>query len=81
MTNIVLDIKYFLRYELLSSLIFGPVWTDRRTESDAYDPAMQNAQVDSKTGMQLRMSPVGTLSIWVGHQDSPANKDSRHVCR
>ena len=43
---------YFSRYELLSSLIFGPVRTDRqidrRTESDAYEPTVQSAQVGSK---------------------------------
>ena len=38
---------YFPRYELLSSLIFGKVQTDGRTESDAYEPTMQLAQVGS----------------------------------
>ena len=43
---------HVLRYELLSSLIFGPVRTDRQTdgqtESDAYEPTVQSAQVGSK---------------------------------
>ncbi len=43
--------KYFLRYELFSSLNFGPVTdgqTDRWTESDAYEPTVHKAQVCSK---------------------------------
>ncbi len=44
--------KTFQRYELLSSLIFGPVHTDgrtdRQTESDTYEPTVQNAEVGSK---------------------------------
>ena len=38
--------QYFLRYELLSHS-FG-LATDRRTESDAYEPTVQCAQVGSK---------------------------------
>ena len=34
-------------YELKSSLIFGPVQTDRQTKSDAYEPTVQIAQVGS----------------------------------
>ncbi len=37
------ELLYFLRYELLSSLIFGPVTdgqADRRMQSDAYEPNM-----------------------------------------
>ncbi len=45
------------RYELKSSLIFGKVQTDRQTdgrtdrqtESDAYEPTVQIAQVGSKS--------------------------------
>ena len=42
--------NYFQIYELFSSLIFGPVqMTDYgQTESDAYEPTMQVAQVGSK---------------------------------
>ncbi len=38
---------YFPRYELFSSLIFGPVQTTeyRQTDSDAYEPTVQIAQV------------------------------------
>ena len=43
---------YFLRNELFSSLIFGLVQTDGRTdgrtESEAYEPTVQIAQVGSK---------------------------------
>ena len=39
---------YFTKYELLSSLIFvTDVKIDRQTESDAYEPTMQFAQVGS----------------------------------
>ncbi len=44
------------RYELKSSLIFGQVHTDGQTESDAYEPTVQNAQVGS-----TKMSVVNFL--------------------
>ncbi len=47
------EILYFTRYELLSSLIFVTDrqmdrQMDRQTESDAYEPTVQFAQVGSK---------------------------------
>ncbi len=39
----------FMRYEVFSSLLFGPVQTGRlQTESDAYEPTVHNAKVGSK---------------------------------
>ncbi len=38
-----------MRYELLSSVNFRQV-TDRQTDSDAYEPMVQYAQVGSKIG-------------------------------
>ena len=44
--------QYFLSYEFFSSPIFGLVQTDgqtdRQTDSNAYEPTVQNAQVGSK---------------------------------
>ncbi len=48
-TCINLDFGKVYTLKLLSSLIFGPVHMDGRTESDAYEPTVQNAQVGSKT--------------------------------
>ncbi len=42
---------YFLRYEFFPSPIFGLVQTDRRTESDAYEPILQIAQLGSKRSL------------------------------
>ena len=45
--NTFRDMNYFLQ---LFSMTFGPVrTTDRQTESDAYEPTVQTAQVGSKT--------------------------------
>ncbi len=44
----IVKFEYFKRYELLSSLIFvTDRQTDRQTESDAYEPTVQFAQVSS----------------------------------
>ena len=41
-----------MRYELFSP-IFGQVQTDRQTESDAYEPIVQIAQVGSKKELDI----------------------------
>ncbi len=52
-------VQYFLRYELFSPILvkyFGQVQTDyrRQTESDAYEPTVQLAQVGLKNCVRER---------------------------
>ncbi len=60
---------YFTRYELLSSLIFvtdrrTDGQTDRQTESDAYEPTVQFAQVGSKMAPSFILAMSSTKFVY-----------------
>ncbi len=60
-TNVIHE--YFPRYELFSNLIFGLVQTGRRTESDAYEPTVQIAQVGSKIEPLRHLNVCGRKQV------------------
>ena len=61
--------QYFLRYELFPPYYFPPIFgqvqtTDRQTESDAYEPIVQLAQVGLKMQLTLAVIPPLDWYSW-----------------